>query len=213
MILYKGCPESIHPFLISREPVSWPWCNLAANQRRPYCAPVNSHSAVGLDSQQWDAVDWACVLCDHRIHNDRARSANLHQCTCPFYRSYEGFFGKASHHPGLSTPLQPRFGSLRLFLAFPKAKIAVESEGICECDGHTVHKLSQRYLTADWLAPQESDCSRMRCNVSSDCLQSYIKATIPVLEIFKMAGYFLYRPRVYIWVYSHAGEHYICVCL
>ena len=35
------------------------------------------------------------------------------------------FFGKASHHPGRSASLQPRFGSLRL-IAFPKAKIAVE---------------------------------------------------------------------------------------
>jgi hypothetical protein len=34
-------------------------------------------------------------------------------------------------------------------LAFPKAKIAVETEEICECDGHTVHKLIQRRLTAD----------------------------------------------------------------
>ena len=57
------------------------------------------------------------------------------------------FFGKTSHHPGLSAPLQPRFGSLRL-LAFPKSKIAIERE-ICECDGHTVHKLSQRRFTAD----------------------------------------------------------------
>jgi len=31
------------------------------------------------------------------------------------------------------------------------------SLGRCECDGHTVHKLSQRRLTADWLAPRESD--------------------------------------------------------
>jgi hypothetical protein len=34
-------------------------------------------------------------------------------------------------------------------LVFPKAKIAVKSEEICECDGHTVHKLSQRLLTAN----------------------------------------------------------------
>ena len=34
-------------------------------------------------------------------------------------------------------------------LAFTKTKIAVESEEICECDGHTVHKLSQRRLTAN----------------------------------------------------------------
>jgi len=33
-------------------------------------------------------------------------------------------------------------------MAFPKAKITVEME-ICECDGPTAHKLSQRRLTAD----------------------------------------------------------------
>jgi len=62
-IIYEGCPESIQPFWISREPVAWPWCNLAASRRRLYCASVNSHSPVGLASRQWDAVDWACVLC------------------------------------------------------------------------------------------------------------------------------------------------------
>jgi hypothetical protein len=36
---------------------------------------------------------------------------------------------------------QPRFGSLRL-LTLPKAKIAVEREEICECDSHTLHKLT-----------------------------------------------------------------------
>jgi hypothetical protein len=65
---YESCPKSIQPFWISREPVACPWCNLAASQRRPYCASVNSHSPVGLVSRQWDAVDWACVLCDGRIH-------------------------------------------------------------------------------------------------------------------------------------------------
>jgi hypothetical protein len=56
--------------------------------------------------------------------------------------------GKASHRPDLSAPLQPRFGCLEL-LAFPKAKIAFEREQIFEFDGHTVHKPSQRRLTAD----------------------------------------------------------------
>ena len=158
---------------------------------RPYCADLNSHSPMGLVSRQWDAVDWACVLCDRRIHNDPAsRSASSRQCTCPFYSSRAGFFfgGKTSHHPGLSAPLGPRFGSLRL-LDFPRTKIAVEKEEICKCDGHTAHKLSQRLLTADWLAPRESDFSRMDSKLSSDWLPSYIKATRPVLEIFKMTGY------------------------
>ena len=82
--LYEVCPESIQPFWISREPVAWPWCNLAASQRRPYCTSVNSQSPVGLVSRQWDAVDWDCVLCDRRIHNDRAsRSASPRQDACP----------------------------------------------------------------------------------------------------------------------------------
>jgi hypothetical protein len=60
----------------------------------------------------------------------------------------------------------------------------------CECDGHTVHKLSQRRITADWLVPRESDCSRTRCKFSSDCLSGYIKVAIPVPEIFKITEYF-----------------------
>ena len=59
------------------------------------------------------------------------------------------FFGKASHHPGLLAPLQPRFGSLPL-LTFPKAKIVVEREEFCECDSHTVHKLSRRLTAGDY---------------------------------------------------------------
>jgi len=58
------------------------------------------------------------------------------------------FFGKGSHHSGLSALLQPRFGSLRL-TAFPEAKIAFEREEICEYDGPTLHKFSQRRLTVD----------------------------------------------------------------
>jgi len=37
---YNGCPKSTQPFWISREPVKWPWGNLAASQRRPYCASM-----------------------------------------------------------------------------------------------------------------------------------------------------------------------------
>jgi len=61
---------------------------------------------------------------------------------------------------------------------------------MCECDGHTVHKLSQRRLTAKLLAPRESVCSRMHSKVSSDWLPGYNKATRPVLELSKMDGYF-----------------------
>ena len=70
--VYSSCTvthtraDSIWPSWISREPVTWHWCNLAASQSRPYCASVNSHSPMGLVSRQWDAVDWACEQCHPR---------------------------------------------------------------------------------------------------------------------------------------------------
>jgi hypothetical protein len=68
----------------------------------------------------------------------------------------QAFFWAKNHitqvcHP----PLQTIFGSLRL-LAFPSVKIAFEREETGEWDGHTVHKISKRRLTVDWLAPRES---------------------------------------------------------
>jgi hypothetical protein len=74
------------------------------------------------------------------------------------------------------------------------------SLGHCECDGHAEHKLSQRRLTADLLAPRESDSSRKSSKVSSDWLPSSIKATRPVLEKFKMAGY-IPDSLVYLFIY------------
>jgi hypothetical protein len=75
------------------------------------------------------------------------------------------------------------------------------SLGHFECDIHTVHKLSQQRLTADWLVPQGSDCSQLRSKVSYGWLLSYIKVTRPVLEIFKMAGYFPDSPCMFvIWI-------------
>jgi hypothetical protein len=122
--VYEACPESIWTFWISGEPVAWPWCNLSASQRRPYCASVNSHSSVGLVSRQWDAVGWASVLCESRIQNDRAsRSANFHQCACPFYSSHPGFFFLAKHH--LAQVCQPTYSpdfSPCDFWLFPKLK-------------------------------------------------------------------------------------------
>ena len=119
--------------------------------------------SVGRDTPLTELV--YCVTAAFTL-TESADQLPSRQCACPFYSSRAGFFGKMSCHPGLSAALQPRFGSLRL-LAFPKAKIAIEREEIRECDGHMVHKLSQWRLTADWLAPQDSDCSWMHSKVSS----------------------------------------------
>ena len=138
-----------------------------------------------------------CIVWPSHSNDQASRSVSSRQCTCPFYSSCTGFFGKAAHHPGLTAPLQPRFGSLWL-LALPKGKIALEREEICECDDNAIYKLSQWHLTADWLAPQESDCSQMHNKVSSDSLPSYIKHMRPVLEILKkLDGYFLDSPCWY----------------
>jgi len=88
------------------------------------------------------------------------------------------------------------------------------SLGHCECYGHTVHKLSQRRLTADWLAPRESVCSQMDIKVSSDWLPSYIKTTRPVLELFKMAEYFPNSHRIDInrkCKANRAESQFICI--
>jgi len=190
--LYEGCPESISPFWIFREPVAWPWCNLAASQRSPYCASVNSHSPMGLVSRQWDGVDWACVLCDGRIHKSPPFRRRFYLWEKPEVAGSQIWAG------GGLTDL----GDVMLCQEKPawemkngQAHCLICSLGHCECDGHTVHKLSQRRLTADWLAPRESDCSRMHSKVSSDWLSSYVKATRPVLEIFKMDRYFPDSPR------------------
>ena len=78
-----------------------------------------------------------------------------------------------------------------------KFELKLDADSLICSLGHwndTVHKLSQRRLTANLLAPRESDCSRMSNKVSFEWLPSYIKATPTVLEIYKMAGYFPGRP-------------------
>ena len=120
---HEACPENIRPFWISREPVAWPWCNLAASQTRRYCASVNSHSPVGLVSLQWDAVGWVCVLCDRRIHNDRAsRLAPSRQCACPFYSFRASLFWPSITSPSsVSHPYSPDLAPCYFWL-FPKLK-------------------------------------------------------------------------------------------
>jgi hypothetical protein len=80
------------------------------------------------------------------------------------------------------------------------------SLGHCECEGHTVHKLSRRRLTVNCLAPRESDCLPLRSKISFDWLLSYIKATRPFLEIFRMVGYIPDRPRTFI----HSSQSVSC---
>lgn len=56
---------------------------MLTNRRGPYCACRNRHSTIELLSQQWDAIVWACVLCDYTIPNEYASNfalkLNIHQ--------------------------------------------------------------------------------------------------------------------------------------
>jgi hypothetical protein len=78
------------------------------------------------------------------------RADQLHHDNAPAHSTVLVQTIMAKHHIAqvCLPPIQPSIVSLRL-LAFHKAKIADEREGICECDGYTVHKLSQRRLTTD----------------------------------------------------------------
>jgi hypothetical protein len=142
------------------------------------------------------------------MSNRASRSASSWQCTWPFC-SFQGGVPpspKASHRPPTSQIWIP------VTSVFPKAKIANKRMGICECDGHTVHKLSHQHLTAYWLAPRESDCSGMHRKVSSDWLPSYIKATWLFLMVFSVAGYFLDRPCIYLLQFSGCGLTSLTLC-
>jgi hypothetical protein len=78
------------------------------------------------------------------------RAVQLHHDNAPAHSTalVQAFLAKHHITQVCQPPLHPRFGSLRLS-AFPKAKIALEMEEICECDGQPLHKLRQRHLTAD----------------------------------------------------------------
>ena len=104
-------------------------------------------------------------------------------------------FGQSIASPRSVSPLTTQIW-LPVTLAFPKAKIAIEREEMCEFDGRTVHKLIQWCLTADLLAQRKSDCSQICSKIYSDWLPNYIKVTRPVLMTFRMAGYFPNRPCI-----------------
>ena len=171
--MYEGSPESIQPFWISREPFALPWRNLAASQRKPYCASVNSHSSVRLVSRQWDAVDWPCVLCNPRIHKSPSFQRRFWLWEKPEVAGGQIWAVGRANRPGWcdALPKKSLHKSCRMGRRIVVMKL-ICSLGHCECDVHTIHKFSQRRLTANWLAPWENDCSWMCSNVSSEWLPS-----------------------------------------
>jgi hypothetical protein len=145
---------------------------------------VNSHSPVGLVRRQSDAFDWVCVQCDRRFHKSPLVNGDFR-----FVKSQMWTVGGLTGLVDATICQKSLYESCRMGRRIVVMKL-ICLLGHCECDGHTVQNLSQRRLTAEWLAPRESDYSRMHSKVSSDGLSSYIKAVPTVLDVFKMAGYF-----------------------
>jgi hypothetical protein len=150
---------------------------------------------MGLVSRQWDAVDWACVLCDRRIHKSPTFQRRFYLCERPeVAESPICTVGGWQTWVIDALPRKSLKESCRMDRRIVVMKL-ICSLGHIECNGHTTHEISQRRLTADFLAPRESDCSRMQSKVSSDWLPGYIKFKRPVLEILITAGNFPDSPR------------------
>ena len=168
----------------------WPWCTLAASQRRPYCASVNIHSPVRLISSRetnqlavrchwliscivWPSHSQITSLLMAILALGKARSRREPNLGC-----------RGADRPRCCASQESLHKSWRM------GRHIVVMKLICllshfECNSHTGHKLSQWRLTADWLSQRENDCSWIGSKVSSDWLPSYIKATWLVLEISK----------------------------
>jgi len=139
--IYKDCPENICPFWISQEPVAWPWYHLAASQVRPYCTSLNSHSSVWLVSRQWQR-HWLILCTVWPLHSKwPSEQISFIMAMClPILQLSCRLFWQSITSPRSVRPLTAQI-QLPAILAFPTIKISIEREEICECDGHTVHKV------------------------------------------------------------------------
>jgi len=191
LITYEGCSESIQPFWMSLEPVAWPWPNLAASQRRSYCASVKS---VCRGASQSAVRHRWLSLCT--VWPSHSQITSLSKATVDLGKAWshrEPNLGcGGTDGPGWcdALPKKSLHESCRMGRRIIMMKLICLLVH-CKCDSHTVDNLSQRRLTAYWLAPWQTDCSRMYSKGSSEWLSSYIKAKRKVLEIFKMAWFFL----------------------
>jgi hypothetical protein len=112
--------------------------------RRRWLSLCTVWSSSGLVSRQWDTVDWAFLLCMIVALRMTERADQLPHDSAPAHSKslVQDFLAKHRITQVCQPNLEAGYGLLRI-LAFLKTKIAVENKEICECDGHTVHKLSQ----------------------------------------------------------------------
>ena len=70
--------------------------------------------------------------------------------------------------------------------------------GRFECEGHTVHMLTQRHHRPHWLVQWSRHCSHMLILVHSLWLPGYITVSQTALILLTMTWFFPDRPRIYI---------------
>jgi len=109
---------------------------------QPVKGDLSAHSPVGLVSRQWDAVYWAGVLCDCRIHNDRvSRSAHHDNAPAHYTALVQAFLAK--HH--ITQVCQPPYNSGLApcdFWLFPNLKSPLK-------DRRFVNAMVTQYTTSD----------------------------------------------------------------
>ena len=181
MYLYMDCPEIIRPFWISWESVMWPWCNLTASQRRPFCASVNSFLSHGA-SQLAVRRRWLnlCTAWPSHLQWPSKQISYIVTMRLPILQLSCRLFLAKYHITQACQPLYSPDLSPCDFWLFRKLKSPLEVR--------FVNAMVTHYTSSVIEVSLESDGLRMHSKVSSDWLPSYIKATRPVLEIFKMDG-------------------------
>ena len=172
-LMYLGSQSEKTLLYISEQPLSRGASQSAVRRRwRSLCTLWPSHSQIVSLSMAISALG-------------KARSRREPNLGC-----------RGTDRPGWSDPLPPppppkknTHENCRMCRR-TDADSLICSLGHYERDVHTVHKLSQRSLTADWLALWKSDCSWTHSKVSSNWMPRHIKVMRPVIEIFRIAGYF-----------------------
>jgi hypothetical protein len=139
----EGCPERIQPFWISREPVAWPWCNLAASQREETLLCIHEQSLSRGASQSAVRRRWLSLCTVRPSHSQISSLSTAILDLGKATSSREPNMGcRGADRPGWCDALSK---SLREFCIMGRRN--VEMKLICtlgqrECDGYTVHKLS-----------------------------------------------------------------------
>jgi len=124
------------------------------------------------------------------------RADQLHHDNVPAHSAalMHAFLGKRHIAQVCQPPYSPDLAPCDFWL-FPKLKSPLKVRRFVNAMVTQYTSSVSGSLTANRLAPWGNDCLQMDSKVSSDWLPSYIKTTLPVLEVFKMAAYFLDSPH------------------